>query len=145
VNGNYEDVATFEMLRKQLGKATHPTFYLAIPPSLFLRVVESLSSSGAAPRTQQAEEFQEGPWTRLIIEKPFGRDLASARSLNAELLARFTEPQLYRIDHYLGKETVQNILAFRFANAIFEPLWDRGSIASVQITAAETVGVEQRG
>jgi len=151
IRGDLTDPALYRNINTTLqaveasGGSANRMFYLAIPPSLFLRVVEALSSSGAAPRTQEVEEFQQGPWTRLIIEKPFGRDRASATALNAELLARFTEPQLYRIDHYLGKETVQNILAFRFANAIFEPLWDRGSIASVQITAAETVGVETRG
>jgi glucose-6-phosphate 1-dehydrogenase len=151
IQGDLTDPALFRAITAMLesitasGGSPNRMFYLAIPPSLFLRVIESLSKSGAAPRTQENEELQQGPWTRLIIEKPFGRDLASARTLNTELLARFAEPQLYRIDHYLGKETVQNILAFRFANAIFEPLWDRGSIASVQITAAETVGVETRG
>jgi glucose-6-phosphate 1-dehydrogenase len=151
IRGDLTDPALYRSIVATLadveakGGSRNRMFYLAIPPSLFLNVVESLSTSGAAPRTPENEELQEGPWVRLIIEKPFGRDLASARALNAELLARFAEPQLYRIDHYLGKETVQNILAFRFANAIFEPLWDRGSIASVQITAAETVGVESRG
>ena len=141
----YQAIAATVTTVEASGGAGNRMFYLAIPPSLFLRVVESLSESGAAPRTLASEEPLQGPWTRLIIEKPFGRDLASARQLNSELLARFSECQLYRIDHYLGKETVQNILAFRFANAIFEPLWDRGSIDSVQITAAETVGVEARG
>ena len=141
----YQGIAAILATVETHGGVGNRMFYLAIPPSLFLRVVEALSASGAAPRTQSSDEVQQGPWTRLIIEKPFGRDLASARILNTELLARFAEPQLYRIDHYLGKETVQNTLAFRFANAIFEPLWDRGSIASVQITAAETVGVESRG
>ncbi len=151
IRGDLTDPALYQGIAATLaavethGGVANRMFYLAIPPSLFLRVVESLSTSGAAPRTQASEEVQQGPWTRLIIEKPFGRDLASARLLNTELLARFAEPQLYRIDHYLGKETVQNTLAFRFANAIFEPLWDRGSIASVQITAAEAVGVESRG
>ncbi len=151
IRGDLTDPALYQGIAATLtaveahGAVANRMFYLAIPPSLFLRVVESLSASGAAPRTQASEEVQQGPWTRLIIEKPFGRDLASARLLNTELLARFAEPQLYRIDHYLGKETVQNTLAFRFANAIFEPLWDRGSIASVQITAAEAVGVESRG
>jgi glucose-6-phosphate 1-dehydrogenase len=151
IRGDLTDPALFQGIAAALtgieaeGGSRNRMFYLAIPPSLFLRVVESLSQSGAAPRTNPSEEVEDGPWTRLIIEKPFGRDLASGRLLNAELLARFAEPQLYRIDHYLGKETVQNILAFRFANAIFEPLWNRGSIASIQITAAETVGVETRG
>jgi glucose-6-phosphate 1-dehydrogenase len=151
IRGDLTDAGLYKTITATLasieasGTPANRMFYLAIPPSLFLRVIESLSSSGAAPRTQETEDSNSGPWTRLIIEKPFGRDLASGRALNAELLARFSEPQLYRIDHYLGKETVQNILAFRFANAIFEPLWDRGSIDSVQITAAETVGVESRG
>ena len=117
-------------------------FYLAIPPSLFLGAVTHLSDTGLAPHEPA---IRDGPWTRLVIEKPFGRDLASARALNAALLERFQERQLYRIDHYLGKETVQNVLALRFANAILEPLWNRTSISHVQITAAETVGVEGRG
>jgi glucose-6-phosphate 1-dehydrogenase len=117
-------------------------FYLAVPPSLFLGAVTRLSDSGLAPHEPA---IRDGAWTRLVIEKPFGRDAASARALNAALLERFQERQLYRIDHYLGKETVQNVLALRFANAILEPLWNRTSIAHVQITAAETVGVEGRG
>jgi glucose-6-phosphate 1-dehydrogenase len=151
IRGDLTDPALYQNIVAALaaieadGGSHNRMFYLAIPPSLFLGVVESLSKCGAAPLTNPSEAVQQGPWIRLIIEKPFGRDLASGRRLNAELLARFAEPQLYRIDHYLGKETVQNILAFRFANAIFEPLWSRGSIASIQITAAETVGVESRG
>ena len=117
-------------------------FYLAVPPSLFLGAVTRLSNAGLAPHEPA---IRDGAWTRLVIEKPFGRDLASARALNAALLERFQERQLFRIDHYLGKETVQNVLALRFANAILEPLWNRTSIAHVQITAAETVGVEGRG
>jgi glucose-6-phosphate 1-dehydrogenase len=117
-------------------------FYLAVPPSLFLGAVTRLSDAGLAPHEPA---IRDGAWTRLVIEKPFGRDLASARALNSALLERFQERQLFRIDHYLGKETVQNVLALRFANAILEPLWNRTSIAHVQITAAETVGVEGRG
>ena len=116
--------------------------YLAVPPSLFLGTVTHLSDTGLAPHEPA---IRDGAWTRLVIEKPFGRDLASARALNAALLERFQERQLFRIDHYLGKETVQNVLALRFANAILEPLWNRTSISHVQITAAETVGVEGRG
>lgn len=117
-------------------------FYLAVPPSIFEPIVRNLHDSGLAPKMASAAER---PWRRVVIEKPFGHDLATARELNALVLELFNECQLFRIDHYLGKETVQSILVFRFANAIFEPLWNRQSIAHVQITVAETVGVEQRG
>jgi len=117
-------------------------FYLAIPPSLYPTVITQLSQSGAAPRVHEA---QERPWTRIVIEKPFGRDLDSARELNALVRRSFAEHQIYRIDHYLGKETVQNLLVFRFANSIFEPVWNRLHVHHVQITAAEQVGVEHRG
>ena len=113
-------------------------FYLATPPSLYAPIVRNLGSSGLnKPRTP-------GSWVRIIIEKPFGIDLDSARQLNTEVLGVFSEDQVYRIDHYLGKETVQNLLVFRFANGIFEPIWNRNYIDHVQITAAETVGVENR-
>jgi glucose-6-phosphate 1-dehydrogenase len=117
-------------------------FYLAVPPSVFEPIVSNLAHSGLAPRTRTADER---PWTRLVIEKPFGRSLESAQRLNDLLLGLFAEHQTYRIDHYLGKETVQNVLVLRFANSIFEPIWNRQWIHHVQITAAENVGVEERG
>jgi glucose-6-phosphate 1-dehydrogenase len=117
-------------------------FYLAVPPSIMEPIVNLLASSGAAPRTEAPEAR---PWARVVLEKPFGRSLATARALNHVVLGVFGEHQIYRIDHYLAKETVQNILVFRTANLIFEPLWNHQYIASVQITAAETVGVEKRG
>jgi glucose-6-phosphate 1-dehydrogenase len=117
-------------------------FYLALPPSVFKPIVQHLSSCGLAPRT--ATDHVK-PWVRVVIEKPFGRSLETALDLNHLVLSLFSEHQVFRIDHYLGKETVQNVLVLRFANSIFEPLWNRQWIEHVQITAAETVGVEQRG
>jgi len=114
-------------------------FYLATPPSLYEPIIRNIDKAGLyAPRQRES-------WVRIIIEKPFGVDLESARHLNATVLSVFTEDQVYRIDHYLGKETVQNLMVFRFANGIFEPIWNRNYIDDVQITAAETVGVENRG
>jgi glucose-6-phosphate 1-dehydrogenase len=117
-------------------------FYLAVPPSVFETIVRHLNTSGLVPRRDDPEGR---PWARIVVEKPFGHSLATARALNALVLSLFAEHQVYRIDHYLGKETVQNVLVLRFANSIFEPLWNRRWIHNVQITAAEEVGVESRG
>jgi glucose-6-phosphate 1-dehydrogenase len=145
VQGDFQDPAAYEKLRGQIQVAekAHSTegnrfFYLAVAPKFFAPVVKQL---GQAQLTQE----QDGKWARVIVEKPFGRDLDSAKELNRELKQILNEQQIYRIDHYLGKETVQNLMVFRFANSIAEPLWNRNFIDSVQITAAETVGVEQRG
>ncbi|MEJ7812453.1 MAG: glucose-6-phosphate dehydrogenase [Gemmatimonadaceae bacterium] len=123
-------------------KLANRLFYLAVPPVIFESIVRNLSSSGLAPKL---EDPALRPWRRVVIEKPFGTSLATAQALNTFVLGVLAEPQLYRIDHYLGKDTVQNLIVFRFANSIFEPLWNRGHVAQVQITVAETVGVETRG
>ncbi len=133
VDGEYGDASTFQALKKELDGAKAPAFYLAIPPFLFETVVEQLESSGSAQGA------------RVIIEKPFGHDLASAQELNRVLHAAFPESNIFRIDHYLGKRPVNNVVVFRFANAFMEPFWNRNYIESLQITMAESFGVEGRG
>src|SRR5580658_5285745 len=133
VSGDYEDPTTFAALKKALGSARRPAHYLAIPPSLFETVIKEL---GAAKLAEHA---------RVIVEKPFGRDLASARELNRAARAVFAEDSIFRIDHFLGKEAIMNILYFRFANSFLEPIWSRNYVASVQITLSENFGVGGRG
>jgi glucose-6-phosphate 1-dehydrogenase len=130
--------ATLAETDKRDGTAGNYLFYLAIADRFFGTVVEELGRSGLA-------KGQDQEWRRVVIEKPFGHDLASAQALNRQILSVLDENQIYRIDHFLGKETVQNIMLFRFANGLFEPVWNRDRIDHVQITAAETVGVEKRG
>jgi len=133
VSGNYNDQGTFRALRQALGAATCPAHYLAIPPTLFATVIEGLRAGGLAAGA------------RVIVEKPFGRDLASAQALNRIALSAFTEDSIFRIDHYLGKEAIMNLLYFRFANSFLEPIWNRNYVASIQVTLAEDFGIGARG
>src|SRR5215469_6976433 len=145
VQGSFQDPEAYSRLRDQIAEVdkAHGTqgnrfFYLAVAPRFFSEIVSRLGAAGLVKEENNC-------WRRVIIEKPFGRDLDSARKLNREIKEVLDEHQIYRIDHYLGKETVQNLLVFRFSNSIAEPLWNRSFIDHVQITAAETVGVEHRG
>ncbi len=133
VGGNYNDPDTFKVLKQALGDARRPAHYLAIPPALFATVIKGLGAAGLADQA------------RVIVEKPFGRDLASARNLNRIAQSVFPEDSIFRIDHFLGKEAIMNILYFRFANSFLEPIWNRNNVASVQITLAENFGVKGRG
>ena len=134
---------TLERLDRERGTAGNRLYYLATAPELYGEIVQRIGEEKLAPRTAPGADGGR-PWTRVVVEKPFGRDLASAQELNRMLLRVFRESQIFRIDHYLGKETVQNILVFRFANGIFEPIWNQHYVDHVQITVAETVGIEGR-
>jgi glucose-6-phosphate 1-dehydrogenase len=143
LKGEFTDATTYSKMEKQIrqlektwGETANLMFYLAVPPMYFEEISTSIGKSGLATDKTKS---------RIVIEKPFGHDLNSAKELNSLLLSMFDESQIYRLDHYLGKETVQNILAFRFANALFEPIWNRNYIDHVQITVSEQLGVENRG
>src|SRR5215470_16684192 len=142
IKGELENDQTYRSIREKLerlasqGSSANHLFYCSTPPTLAPAIVKGLGAAGLADEAKG--------WSRIVIEKPFGRDLESAKKLNAEIASVFEEHQVYRIDHYLGKETVQNLLVFRFGNSLFEPVWNRNNIDYVEITAAESVGVESR-
>jgi glucose-6-phosphate 1-dehydrogenase len=151
VKGSFDSEEAYTNLKQRLDvideeRRAHGNrlFYLATSPTYYGPIIEHLGKSGLAQR-QDIYYSRTGSWNRIVVEKPFGRDVESARALNAEIAAVFSERQIYRIDHYLGKETVQNVLAFRFANTLFEPVWNRQYVDHVQITVAESIGVEGRG
>jgi glucose-6-phosphate 1-dehydrogenase len=150
VSGTFEDEETYKNLKKHLekldeerGTSKNRLYYLAVPPSDHGTIVKGLQAAGLVE--PHRETASEGPWTRIVFEKPFGSDLKSAKKLNETIAAVFDESQVFRIDHYLGKETVQNLLVFRFANSLWEPVWNREHIDHVQITVAEDIGMEGRG
>jgi glucose-6-phosphate 1-dehydrogenase len=150
VRGSFDQAETYtklkshlEELDKERGTRKNRLYYLAVPPADFGTIVENLKAAGLV--ADAVAERSGGPWSRVIIEKPFGHDLASSRELNDVIAGAFAESQVFRIDHYLGKETVQNLLVFRFANSLFEPIWNREHVDHVQITVAEEIGVEGRG
>ena len=147
VRGDLTDADLYSALREALAAAEtrhgtlgHVVFYLAVADALFATVIDQLGKAGLTDQGGKAQT-----WRRVVVEKPFGHDLASARALNADIRRTLAKDQIYRIDHFLGKDTVQSILAFRFANGLFEPIWNRDRIDHVQITVAETLGVEHRG
>ena len=148
ISGDYDNAGFYETIKMRLNeldeihsvKSAH-VFYLAVPPTIYGTIADRLGQAGLSKCRQSRCEYE----PRLVIEKPFGRDLKSAIELNERIQRNFKESQIYRIDHYLGKETVQNILMFRFANAIFEPIWNRNYIDNIQITIAESIGIEHRG
>jgi glucose-6-phosphate 1-dehydrogenase len=151
VRGNFDDPTLYDRLRDSLetvdserGTNGNRLYYLATPPSFYEHIAAGLGSAGLVKRQEIYSDPRAHGWNRIVIEKPFGHDLASSQQLNAAIKTVFAEPQVYRIDHYLGKETVQNVLAFRFANILFEPVWNRHYVDQVQITVAEALGIENR-
>ncbi len=152
VRADFKDPASYvglaerlEQVDQERGTGGNRIFYLSTSPSYYGPIVQNLGAAGLARREIPSERGDAGPWTRLVVEKPFGADLVTAQRLNDEIASVFAESQVYRIDHYLGKETVQNLLVLRFANGIFEPIWNRQYIDHVQLTVAESIGIEGRG